>query len=101
MEDKIEVKLETITRQVELKQVLSDVEYSYANHAALASSKWDIRIAFGDITPDGKVTPSRGVIIPFLVAKNLARALQRMVDSVEESIGEIVDPDHRSRDKDG
>jgi hypothetical protein len=83
-----------------LKQVLSDVDYTYANHAALASSKWDIRIAFGDIAPDGKVTPSKGVIIPFLMAKNLARALQKMIDGVEDLVGEIVDPDVSAKAED-
>ena len=76
-----------------LPEILDKVQYEYANHARLASNKWDVRIAFGEIGPTGVLTPKTGVILPHIVAKGLAAALDRIVKKVEERIGEIVDPD--------
>lgn len=80
--------------RVEIPEVLDLVEYAYANHARLSANKWDIRIAFGDIGPTGKLSPAIGVVLPHLTAKKLLEALGRMVEAAEAKLGHpIEDPD--------
>jgi hypothetical protein len=63
----------------------------------LSSNKWDLRLAFGEIGPTGKLEPRTGVILPHLVAKGLMRALGRIIENIEGKIGEIKDPDEPSK----
>lgn len=83
---------EAEVKMVELPELLGKVEYVYTNHARLSTSKWDIRIAFGDIDPTGHLEPKFGVILPHIVAKGLLKALTRMVEATEKRLGEIIDP---------
>jgi hypothetical protein len=80
---------------VSSKEILDKVQYIYSNHARLSSSKWDVRIAFGEIGPTGQVEGRCGVVLSHVAAKNLAAALDRVVKALEQRIGEIVDPDKK------
>ena len=72
---------------VEIPELLGEVAYEYSNLVRLASSRTDVRLAFGDITPTGKLAPKFGVALPPSVAKSLLKALARIIDSIEERLG--------------
>jgi hypothetical protein len=82
---------------LELADISDKVPYTYVNHVRLASNKWDVRLAFGDIGPTGKLEPRIGVILPHIVAKGLMRALGRIVENIESKHGEIRDLDEPSK----
>ena len=78
--------------QVELPELLGEVAYEYSNLVRLASSKTDLRLAFGDVTPTGKLNPKFGVVLSHNVAKALLTALTRTIETVEGQLGSEISP---------
>ena len=76
--------------RVELPELLGEVGYEYSNLVRLASSKTDLRLAFGDVTPAGKLNPKFGVVLSHTVAKALLLALTRTIETVEEQLGSEI-----------
>lgn len=73
--------------KVQVPELLGEVTYEYSNLVRLASSETDVRLAFGDITPTGKLVPKFGVALSPAVAKSLLKALTRIIESLEERLG--------------
>ena len=97
-DDKTEAKPDLATPEsegvaIEVPEILDKVEYLYANHSRLATSKWEVRLAFGEIGPTGETKPKVGVVMSHLHAKSLLNALSRILKALEDRIGEIKDPD--------
>lgn len=82
----------TIRHSFQIPEILGNVDYVYSNHARLSSNKTEIRFAFGDIDPTGKLIPGAGIILPHVVAKSFSKALLRVIEEAEKTMGEIIDP---------
>ena len=77
---------------VKLPDVLGQVTYEYSNLARLACSKTDVRIAFADVTPVGKLVPKFGAVLSPAVAKSLLEALTRIIKTLEQRLGSEIPP---------
>jgi len=74
---------------VEVPELLGLVDFQYCNFVRLASNNTDVRIAFGDIGPTGKLTPRDGFALSPIVAKSLHKALGGQLSKIESEHGPI------------
>ncbi len=83
--------VQSLEKTIELPELLGLVDFQCSNFVRLASNSADVRIAFGDLGPTGKMTPRTGFALSHAVAKSLQKALSRQIETLEEKYGPITD----------
>jgi hypothetical protein len=66
--------------------------FIYSNCSALATSQVDVRIGFGEVSVDGKVTSKAGIVMPPEHAVQLVMNLMQQMVYFEKKIGPIRNP---------
>jgi hypothetical protein len=68
--------------------LLNRVQYLYVNHAEVAVSPWDVRIALGEELPSGAVEARCGVTVSWECARLLLDSLTEVLSPTEEQSAE-------------
>ena len=79
-----------IERPSTAQDLNQQVDHFYVNHAEVAVSHSEARIAFADLRGPESIAPRCGVVMSHLHLKRLAQALAKSVKAIESKLGPII-----------